>query len=157
MDPPYRHSEPTAARNDQFERLLDGAVQGLKNDFVSGARQMADTALSDISRLIEATQDMAQSRGDLWRSVVSAARALCDARPSMNAAVTSCLLRALDAIANAWDKEGETGKEKTAVDLARVAKKEVDGMLARRKEAGVRLGKNLVGYIGYKVASSLYC
>lgn len=141
----HRSAPPIQSEN--FKRLLDKSVDDLKNDFVSGARELASTALSNLSSLIEAAGRAAESRNNLWHAAVFAVRALCDARPSMNAAVTSCLLRALDRVKGAWEScEGAEGRM-TVEGLAGIAIQECEDMLEGRWKTGVRLGAHFVEYI----------
>ncbi|KAF2449135.1 nagb/rpia/CoA transferase-like protein [Karstenula rhodostoma CBS 690.94] len=127
----------------EYTKQLNKAVSGLKNDFVSGAREMADSALSTLSSLIVAAAATAQNRNELWQMTISAAKKLSNARPSMNAAVTSCLLRALDEVMKLWDMLDEK-RNKPPDDLAAMARRQIVRILEKRKEAGMRLSDNFV-------------
>lgn len=127
--------------NEEYSKQLDEAVARLKNDFVSGAREMADSALLTLSSLIEAGALTANNREELWSMAVSASKELSEARPSMNAAVTSCLLRALDEIKHLWEVLDEK-KDRSANDLAAMARRQFARILEKRKEASIRLGEN---------------
>ncbi|KAJ4295536.1 hypothetical protein N0V90_007549 [Kalmusia sp. IMI 367209] len=133
-------STPTL-ENAEYRRRLREAVDRLKNDFVSGAREMADSAISALSDLIEAAAVTAENRDELWKMAVVAAKALSEARPSMSAAITSCLLRALEEIRRLWETLDEK-KNKSAVDLAAMSRRQLMRILEQRKEAGIRLGEN---------------
>jgi methylthioribose-1-phosphate isomerase len=147
MDPPHGSVERSpgwAKPNVDFTKMLDDAVDALKTDFVSGARQMADAALSSLSLLIDAAQHTAKSREELWHGAVHAMERLSSARPSMNAAVSSCLLRALDDIDQHWDlEEGDTNVER----LVTIAREAIGIILQERQDAGEQLGKNFAYYV----------
>lgn len=133
-------SSPLATQ-DEITHLLDQAIAGLKNDFQSGARQMASSTLSKLSTILETAATTVKSKDELWHTAVSAAKALSNARPSMNAAVTSCLLRALDAIRRSWETEEKRGSIAVA-HLASVACKEIQIALEDRKHVGEMLNQN---------------
>jgi len=158
--PPQNASEPTSTSNSNFTQLLNDSIERLENDFTSGARQLADAALSDLSYLIDAAGHKAKDRDDLWQHAVSAAKALSNARPSMSAAVTSCLLRALSKLAEAWNRY-EEGRGDGEIDVnffVTVAMNVIEEMLEARNKAGVRLGESLAGYVdnGHKVCSTSF-
>jgi hypothetical protein len=125
----------------EYEKQLSEAVSGLKNDFVSGAREMADSALATLSSLIVAAGLTAQSRNELSQMIISAAKELSNARPSMNAAIISCLLRALDEVMKLWDMLDEK-RSKAPDDLAAMARRQLVRILEKRKESGMRLSDN---------------
>ncbi|KAF1977318.1 nagb/rpia/CoA transferase-like protein [Bimuria novae-zelandiae CBS 107.79] len=130
-----------ARENTEYGEQLEAAVERLKDDFVSGAREMADSVLSTLSSLIVTAASTAQSRDELWSMAVSAAKELSEARPSMNAAVTSCLLRALDEIKHLWEMLDEN-KNKSTNDLAAMSRRQLVRIVEKRKEAGIRLSEN---------------
>lgn len=127
--------------NAEYTQQLSEAMASLQNDFVSGARQMADSALSTLSSLIVVAASTAESRDELWHMAVSAAKELCKARPSMNAAITSCLLRALEEVLQLWDMLDDK-KNKMPEDLAAMARRQLVRILEKRKETGIRLSEN---------------
>ena len=102
---------------------------------------MADSTISMLSKLIVTGATTASNRDVLWNMAVFAAQALSAARPSMNAAITSCLLRALDEISQLWDMLDEK-RSKSVDDLAAMARRQLTRILEKRKEAGVRLAEN---------------
>ncbi|KAF2647692.1 nagb/rpia/CoA transferase-like protein [Lophiostoma macrostomum CBS 122681] len=145
--PPTPPRSP-AKENEEFESLLSSAVQELQEDYVSGARQMADSSLSNLASLIEAAADTARDREELWGMSARVAWELCGARPSMGAAITSVLLRSLNAIAQLWDTETTTASTaKTPTELARIAGYRIEQTLHERKDAGLRLGQHFSTYI----------
>jgi hypothetical protein len=125
----------------EYTKQLNEAAIGLNNDFVSGAREMADSALATLSSLIVAAGSAAQSRNELSQMAISAAEELSNARPSMNAAITSCLLRALDEVMKLWDMLDEK-RSKAPDDLAAMARRQLVRILEKRKESGMRLSDN---------------
>lgn len=127
--------------NFEYTNRLDEAVKHIQNDFVSGSKEMADSALATLSTLIVAGSSTAGDREELWNMVVWAAKKLCAARPSMNAAMTSCLLRALNEIKQLWEILDEK-RNKGADDLAAMARRQLVRILEKRNEGGIRLGEN---------------
>lgn len=135
-------SSPTEAWHDtQYSKQLHEAVSRLRNDFTSGARDMADFALSRLSSLAVTASTTAQHRDELWQMLISAAKHLSNARPSMNAAITTCLLRALDEIAQLWAAL-DSKKTMPPDDLAAMARRQMIRLLEKRKEASMRLADN---------------
>ncbi|KAL1594606.1 hypothetical protein SLS60_010367 [Paraconiothyrium brasiliense] len=139
--PTTAYAPSTACHHEQYTQHLNEAVSGIKHDFVSGAREMADSALSTLSSLIVTAALTAENKSELWQMAVSAAKELCAARPSMNAAITSCLLRALDEVLQLWDMLDEK-RSKAPEDLAAIARRQLVRILEKRKEAGIRLSEN---------------
>lgn len=126
--------------------MLNKSVSNLENDFVSGARQMADAALASLGDLIEPAAETAKSTGELWEMSVYAAKALVGARPSMSAAINACLLRALDDIKKLWEIE-ETSEHQDLKRTSAIAKRMINDMLEERKATGLRLSDNFVEWI----------
>jgi hypothetical protein len=69
--------------NEEYYKFLEKAVQELKNDYVSGAREMAGKALGFLGTVIELAAITARDRGELWGMAVDGARELGRARPAM--------------------------------------------------------------------------
>ncbi|KAF9741111.1 translation initiation factor eif-2b subunit family protein [Paraphaeosphaeria minitans] len=131
----------TTWRDSEYDKQLNGAVASLKNDVLYGAREMADSALSKLSSLIVAAATTAQNRNELWEMTIFVAKELSKARPSMAAAITSCLLRALDEVSKLWEALDEK-RNKAPDDLAAMARRQIVRILEKRKEAGMRLSDN---------------
>lgn len=127
--------------NYEYTKQLNEAVSCVRNDFVSSAREIADSALSALSSLIVAAAATPQTRYELWYMTVSAAKELCNARPSTKTAVTSCLVRALYEVMKLWDALDEK-RNKAPDDLAAMARRQIVRILEKRKEAGMRLNDN---------------
>ena len=130
----------------EFEALLESVVHGITTDYVSGARQMASSALSNLATLIEFAASTAHSGEELWNLSVSAAQKMAIARPSMSAAVEACLLRALSSIEGTWRTEMEKDY-KLPTELARIAGSVVQEILSERQEAGKNLGKSFTYWV----------
>jgi len=122
--------------SEDFDRLLSEAAARLRNDFISGARQMADIALADFAHLIEVAGKEARRKDGLWDEVVRAVKVLSKARPSMSAAVSTCLLRALKDIRDA-DMEKYEGPKEAAHMWALITKNRLD----KRRGDGERIGR----------------
>ncbi|KAF1957142.1 nagb/rpia/CoA transferase-like protein [Byssothecium circinans] len=135
--------------NADFHSKLAEACDELKDDFSSGARQMADSALESMAHLIAFSATSATRRDELWKMMVHAARSLSEARPSMSAAITSCLLRALNDIAQSWDDDEEKG-ELDVTGLAETAEKAIRRMVETRKDDVMALSVEFVAWVeGY--------
>ncbi|KAF2243907.1 nagb/rpia/CoA transferase-like protein [Trematosphaeria pertusa] len=135
----------------KYEQLLESAVLALKNDFVSGAKELADVALEHLAVLFGAAGNIAKSRNELWKVGVQAAKQLSEARPSMGAAVTMALLSALDQIENEWNRmqkeysrgpQSRPGSETVPQRLAEAARDLIEQhiLVARKHSHGMSEG-----------------
>ncbi|KAL5116394.1 hypothetical protein ACEQ8H_005742 [Pleosporales sp. CAS-2024a] len=121
-----------------YESALEHAVQELQNDFQSGARQLADAALAHLAHITEIGASVATTWGKFWAIMVHAARQLGQARPSMSAAISSCLLRTLERVARRWNDETEKGQRNTQ-DLVRIARGLLEEIQRERRQIAARL------------------
>ncbi|KAH7384546.1 hypothetical protein BKA66DRAFT_462387 [Pyrenochaeta sp. MPI-SDFR-AT-0127] len=124
---------------DDFDSALENAVNDLQQDFTSGARQLADASLKHLAHVTDIAACIATSWSEFWALMVHAAKHLSCARPSMSAAITSCLLRALEQIARLWNEEQAKGSQSTA-ELARIADGTLEKMLVERQRLSAQLG-----------------
>lgn len=124
-----------------YEDLLARATHDLQHDFVSGARQLADKALQHLLYIIQIAACDATSPHKLRQMIVQAAKQLCSARPSMSAAIKSCLLRTLELVSKCWEKESSEGRNSTA-HYGRVATDVLKSVIQKRKGAEERLNAN---------------
>lgn len=131
---------------DDYDSALERAVHDLQNDFTSGARQLAGSSLSHLAHVTDIAACMATSWGEFWAMMVHAAKHLTYARPSMSAAITSCLLRALERIARTWNEEQAKGSQSTA-ELARIAGGTFDEILRERRELSGQLGQTFTHWL----------
>lgn len=129
-----------------YEAALQEAVHQLQNDFQSGARQLADASLSHLARITEIGASVATTWGKFWAIMVHAAKQLGRARPSMSAAITSCLLRTLERIARRWNDEQEKGHRNTA-DLVNIARNLLNEIRRERRQISMRLDENLTSWL----------
>ncbi|PSN73406.1 nagb/rpia/CoA transferase-like protein [Corynespora cassiicola Philippines] len=124
---------------DKHKKYLSVALDGLQNDFTSGARQMGDAALTHLATVIDLASTSALTKDELWQISVGASKQLAAARPSMSAAIMSCVLRALDKISEAWNQEATSGR--IVVDYGRIASSTIKNMLKTRVKSTAILGK----------------
>jgi methylthioribose-1-phosphate isomerase len=78
--------------------------------------------------------------------MVHAAKQLGQARPSMSAAITSCLLRTLERIARRWNDEQERGQRNTS-DLVNIARALLDQIRRERRQINTRLDENFTSWL----------
>ncbi|KAF1911083.1 hypothetical protein BDU57DRAFT_552322 [Ampelomyces quisqualis] len=129
-----------------YESALERAVQELQNDFQSGARQLADASLSHLAHITEIGASVATTWGKFWAIMVHAAKQLGQARPSMSAAITSCLLRTLERIARRWNDEQERGQRNTS-DLVNIARALLEQIRKERSQISARLDENFTSWL----------
>ncbi|KAK6957210.1 hypothetical protein Daesc_002496 [Daldinia eschscholtzii] len=78
-------------------KVLTSGLQQLRNDHESGARQLADLAISTLKNLIEEMNSDAID-DKWWANIRMAAWHICKTRESMGAAITSATVKALDRV-----------------------------------------------------------
>ncbi|KAF2749736.1 nagb/rpia/CoA transferase-like protein [Sporormia fimetaria CBS 119925] len=125
--------------NPEFYAHLESCTDTLKNDFKSGAREMAAQALQFLGVSIEMATITARNMDELWVMAVGAGKQLCEARPSMNAATTSCILHSLESIQERWHDM----VPKSMDELAQSASARIDEILKERKETDAQLGRSV--------------
>lgn len=116
----------------EIDRLIGHAEEDLKTDYTSGARELANIALKHLAHIADVAACTANDWPEFWAWLVYTAEHLGHARPKMGAAVMSCLLRALERIAIAWNQEADKSKGSTA-RLASIAGTTIDKILDERK------------------------
>jgi translation initiation factor 2B subunit (eIF-2B alpha/beta/delta family) len=129
-----------------YEAALESAVRQLQNDFQSGARELADASLSHLARITEIGASVATTWGKFWAIMVHAAKQLGQARPSMSAAITSCLLRTLERIARRWNDEQEKGQRNTS-DLVNIARSLLNEIRKERRQISARLDESFTSWL----------
>jgi translation initiation factor 2B subunit (eIF-2B alpha/beta/delta family) len=129
-----------------YGTALEIAVRELQNDFESGARQLADISLNQLAQITELGASVATSWGESWAMMVHVAQQLGKARPSMSAAITSCLLRTLERIARRWNEEQEHGLRST-LEFANIAKGMLDEIRKERRKIGAQLGESFTFWL----------
>jgi translation initiation factor 2B subunit (eIF-2B alpha/beta/delta family) len=131
---------PVTDETDEFDAVLEAAVHELENDSNSCARQIADASLGYLAHVTDIAACFATSWGEFWAMMIHAAKKLSRARPRMSAAISSCLLRALEKIARIWNEEQANGSRGTS-ELARIAGGTFDEIVRQRKELNSRPGQ----------------
>jgi translation initiation factor 2B subunit (eIF-2B alpha/beta/delta family) len=130
----------------EYSPALEMAVRELQNDFTSGARQLADTSLTHLAHISELGAPVASSWGEFWATMVHAAKHLSQARPSMSAAITSCLLRTLERVARRWNEEQAGGVQGTA-EFANIARDILDEIQQERRKISTQLGESFTFWL----------
>ncbi|KAF2021017.1 nagb/rpia/CoA transferase-like protein [Aaosphaeria arxii CBS 175.79] len=123
-----------------YTQALERAILDLENDFVSGARQLANRSLQQLHDIFSLAGQAARSKDELWSMLVSLARGLIGARPSMNAAIKSTVLRTLDKIRPEWDKEENDSISKVCERAKSGIQRHIEGRIG----ASDRLERNFV-------------
>ena len=131
---------PLTDETEEFDAVLQAAVHQLENDSTSCARQMADASLGYLAHVTDIAACFATSWGEFWAMMIHAAKKLSNARPSMSATISSCLLRALERIARMWNEEQANGSRGTS-ELARIAGGTFDEIVRQRKQLSSRPGQ----------------
>ncbi|KAF2262750.1 nagb/rpia/CoA transferase-like protein [Lojkania enalia] len=133
--------------NPDFDAAVSRVVKTLQNDFESGARQLADHALSQLGDIIDYGSHTSANREQLWSYAVKAVRLIIAARPSMSAAVGTALLRALDTLDELWTAALASGHKVTA-ELARHARVHLDQTISERKAVAGKLREEFCKWVG---------
>ncbi|KAF2193496.1 nagb/rpia/CoA transferase-like protein [Zopfia rhizophila CBS 207.26] len=143
---PAPSSDPPSLKN-EFDSHLQSTVTSLKNDFVSGARAMADSSLYNLSTLVSLAAATASTKEELWDGARHAAKQLSLARPAMSAAITACLLRALSSIQETLSNSSEEKSEMSVEELAQLALSTIERILEERKTAFEKLGESFSSWV----------
>jgi translation initiation factor 2B subunit (eIF-2B alpha/beta/delta family) len=80
----------------EYQQLLEQRVQDIKTDYFSGARGLADKALSHLIWLIKAAVEDVKNGAELVKVAKAIVQHLSNTRPAMSAAIYSALARALE-------------------------------------------------------------
>src|SRR5271156_372753 len=83
------------------------AIEDIRTDHESGARQLAIKALNALQLALESYNYSAPADvdGSKWRNIINCAWQISQSRPSMKAAIQTTILRALHTIRQASDPE----------------------------------------------------
>ncbi|XXG96235.1 hypothetical protein Hte_002516 [Hypoxylon texense] len=122
-------------------KILTSGLQQLRNDHESGARQLAQTAVTILKDLI-AEMDSAVIDANWWANVRMAAWHICKARESMGAAITSAVVKTLDRVEALFNQQHQSPSEKV-----RQMVKAIDDQLEERKYTTDRIRDTFVDYI----------
>ncbi|KAI0026228.1 translation initiation factor eIF-2B subunit family protein [Xylariomycetidae sp. FL0641] len=124
--------------------LTDG-LQKLRNDHESGARQLATVAVSTLKDVV-ALMDHAKMDETWWASVRMAAWHICQARESMGAAITSAIVKALDAIEAEMSSEVSEKEDGKAERIIR----SIDRQITARNTATDRISHSFANWVRTK-------
>ncbi|KAI0168908.1 nagb/rpia/CoA transferase-like protein [Hypoxylon sp. FL1284] len=128
-------------------RVLTSGLQRLRDDHESGARQLAQTAVSVLKGLV-AEMGSGRVDGDWWANVRMAAWHICKARESMGAAITSAVVKALVRIETIFNQDLPPAEKIDKMIRA------MDEQLEQRKFTTDRIRDTFVQYIQQNVIQS---
>ncbi|KAG0588929.1 hypothetical protein KC19_2G279200 [Ceratodon purpureus] len=136
--------------------VLTFGITTLKLDRTHGASFLATSALRTLLAILQSCGKSAQSAESLWRELRLSAWALCQARPSMGAAISSALVRALGVVREAWEAEfgGDQwmqveGREDVE-RCVRAAEGVLEGIVRGRRKCVGRVGGWFAGWLKAK-------
>jgi len=118
--------------------IIETGVAELKSDFSNGSRVLATKALQSLHDSIEAPEHTSSDKEELWKTMRIGAYQLCEARPSMSAAVTSALLQALSVVRKS----------------ARPPKQVLAEEIAKRQGTGQKIAQHFIELIEHHVATT---
>ncbi|KAI1772169.1 nagb/rpia/CoA transferase-like protein [Hypoxylon cercidicola] len=121
-------------------KVLTSGLQQLRDDHESGARLLAQTAVSILKNLI-AEMDSGVIDNEWWANVRMAAWHICKARESMGAAITSAIVKSLDRVEVIFNQDGSPSEK------VRQMIKSIDDQLEERKSTTDRIRDTFVDYI----------
>ncbi|KAI2778352.1 nagb/rpia/CoA transferase-like protein [Daldinia loculata] len=128
--------------------VLTSGLQQLRDDHESGARQLADLAISTLRNLIvEMDSDVIDD--NWWANIRMAAWHICQTRESMGAAITSATVKALDRIEKIIAQDIPT-REKV-----RMIADALENQLSQRKYTTDRIRDAFVDYLRQHVIQSI--
>ncbi|KAI3328738.1 hypothetical protein F4824DRAFT_482480 [Ustulina deusta] len=126
-------------------RILTEGLQRLRDDHEHGARELAGIAVStlrDVVRQMLLSHAIDESE---WSKVRMAAWHICQSRPSMGAAITSAIVKALDAIRAAYTSDMAAANKPQQIIQA------LDQQLAQRGSMTDRICQSFTNYIRLNV------
>ncbi|OTB14660.1 hypothetical protein K445DRAFT_62365 [Daldinia sp. EC12] len=121
-------------------KVLTSGLQQLRNDHESGARQLADLAISTLKNLIEETNSDAID-DKWWANIRMAAWHICKTRESMGAAITSATVKALDRVENILAQDISPQEKIRKMTVA------IEDQLGQRKSMTDRIRNAFVDYL----------
>ncbi|XDG05895.1 hypothetical protein ABKA04_005510 [Annulohypoxylon sp. FPYF3050] len=125
-------------------RALTHGLQTLRDDHESGARQLAEKAVSILKTLIsEMKSDVIDDAW--WANVRMAAWHICKARESMGAAITSAIVKTLDRI------EAVLNEDLSPPEKIRRIVASIDDQLIQRKSTTDRIRDTFIDYLRQNV------
>ncbi|KAI1473617.1 nagb/rpia/CoA transferase-like protein [Daldinia eschscholtzii] len=121
-------------------KVLTSGLQQLRNDHESGARQLADLAISTLKNLIEETNSDAID-DKWWANIRMAAWHICKTRESMGAAITSATVKALDRVEKILAQDISPQEKIRKMTVA------IEDQLGQRKSMTDRIRNAFVDYL----------
>ncbi|KAH7135375.1 hypothetical protein B0J11DRAFT_564730, partial [Dendryphion nanum] len=137
------HIPPTTMSPSPLATHLSVAIQALRADYVSGARQLADKSLLHLKALVPLAANDASTEEELWASIVQCAKSLSEARPSMNAAIKSTLLYTLS---NASQSRSESQSQST-LSLSSLTISSIDRTILERGTSTFQTSQNFTTWL----------
>ncbi|KAI9740484.1 MAG: hypothetical protein M1834_005064 [Cirrosporium novae-zelandiae] len=153
--------------NTSLSRVIIGpttseAITALENDHDSGARELATNAVSYLRKVLVDPEEggKATSAKELWDLLRISSWHFSNARPSMGAAITSAVVRALGAVREGWLKnvsilwykmEGQKGLDR----LRNNAGKKLELVINERYTGGGKLAQQFINWLEETKLSTL--
>ncbi|KAI1473272.1 nagb/rpia/CoA transferase-like protein [Daldinia caldariorum] len=129
-------------------KVLTSGLQQLREDHESGARQLADLAISILKNTIE-EMDSDVVDDKWWANIRMAAWHICKARESMGAAITSATVKALDLV------EKILAQDLSPPEKIRNIADAIEEQLGRRKSTTDRIRDAFVDYLRQNVVQTM--
>ncbi|KAI0155236.1 hypothetical protein GGR57DRAFT_92610 [Xylariaceae sp. FL1272] len=122
-------------------KVLNVGLRRLAEDRESGARELATMGVQTLRGVIEGLGTAKGVEEDWWSTIRMVAWHICQARPAMGSAITSAILKALDAVESIYLGD-ESGGEKIGKMLGAL-----DEQLAARADAAQLVRKSFSNYL----------
>ncbi|KAI1112251.1 hypothetical protein F5Y14DRAFT_422610 [Nemania sp. NC0429] len=122
------------------EVLTDG-LQRLRNDHEHGARELAGMGVSTLRDVISQMGLSQPLDEGWWSKVCMVAWHICQSRPSMGAAITSAMVKSLDAIRAVYLADMDAADKMQQITQA------LDQQLANRSSATDRICESFIKYV----------
>ncbi|KAI1370603.1 nagb/rpia/CoA transferase-like protein [Hypoxylon crocopeplum] len=129
-------------------RVLTSGLQKLRNDHESGARQLAQEAVSTLKNLI-AEMDSDVIDDTWWANVRMAAWHICKTRESMGAAITSAIVKALDRV------EAVFVQDLSSPEKVRQMTEAIEDQLKQRQSTTDRIRNAFVEYLRQNITQAI--
>jgi translation initiation factor 2B subunit (eIF-2B alpha/beta/delta family) len=122
---------------------LEDGIRLLKNDRTNGARVLATNALKILQVVIENLETGNTTIDDLWQRCRVVAYSLTLARPSMSAAITSAVVKALSSIQVVWERH----EEQTITSFKESAKDILIQQIQERERSNEQVARAFLEYL----------
>lgn len=126
-------------------KVLTDGLQKLRNDHEHGARELAGMGISTLRDVIHQLGPSQPLDESWWSKVRMVAWHICQSRPSMGAAITSAMVKALDAIRAVYLADMDSANKIQQMTQA------LDQQLARRSSVTDRISQSFTEYVRQEI------